>query len=206
MKMRRVFIALLICVVAMPCVQAKSNKAVKAVVSRYTKGGYEPYGAYSMFTLTELVERARTKIDVEPERYTAIEGIGEGGDLSSSKMFALNNAATQYATAAGSKVSGQMASSFSNLSEDARTKIVGAYVQKVSEFVMPSLKESYTVARREGKKMLVITSYLVDEQLAKESRERAMNDAVKVVAKEVALEQSFLDSVNQMVEGAPDIE
>ncbi len=175
----------------------------KQVVAELNRQGYTPYGSYSMFTLYELVNRTRNKIMEDSERYIPIEGVGEGNDLSSSKMFALNNASIAYATQAGSKITGKMSTQFSNLTESTRTKIAGAYEQKISEFIMPILTENYIVGRREGSKMFVLANYMVDEVKAKEARKVSIDEAVKQVAKEVALEQAFMDSVRELVEEQP---
>ena len=175
----------------------------KQVVEDLKKQGYTPYGSYSMFTLYELVNKIREKIKADMERYIPIEGVGEGVDLSSAKLFALSNASIQYATQAGSKVSGKLRTLFSNLTEDSRTKIVGVYTQEVSEFVMPIFTENYVVGKPEGARIRILANYMIDEVKAKEARERAMNSAVSKVAKEVAISKAFMDSVEEMVNEQP---
>lgn len=176
------------------------------VVDELKADGYKPYGSYSMFTLYELVSKTRDMLLSDPERYQIIEGMGESIELSTAKNFALNNASITYATAAGSKVSGVMTTQFSNLTATTRAKIAGVYQQKVSEYMMPLLKENYVVGKEVGDLMFVRAYYIIDEVKAKEVREKAMDSAVKELVGEINLEQDFIKSISAMVEDRPNVD
>lgn len=209
-------VALLIAAMTMSCGSKKhvsnqndtsntfvSRDGAQEAVDDLKSRGYVLYGANSMFTLYELINQTRNKRLEDPSRYIAIEGIGEGNDLSSAKLFALNDAAVTYATKAGSVISGKMSSMVSNLTEESRTKIVGVYVQKINEFIMPTLTENYVVGKQNGTKMRILANYMIDEIKAKEVRNKAINSAIKQVETDLALGQDFMRNVDNLINEQP---
>lgn len=174
-----------------PTVIAASDSEDK--VKEWKEQGYQLTGAYSTFTMKSVLEMHNQKA-MDVEKYQALQGNGLGSEISDSRMFALNDAAINYATAAGSIVSGGIARQFSNMGEIGN-KLVAAYTQKVAEFLTPHMKESFSLYRKNGNKVELMTYFLVDQQNAYNARKNAMDAALK----ETATEQVFGTSVNEWV-------
>lgn len=183
-----------------PAKQAVSNpvsdaeKVAKSLMSQ----GYQLTGGMATYTLESLIQRHNDKLNTDQDRYVSVQGTSEGvgmEDLSSAKIVALNDAAAQYATKAGSVIEGGMSFQFGNVDADKRKKLVGAYTQKVESFILPAMKESFSVYRVVGKEYQVLTTCIIDEQLAVKSREKAMKEAFE----DLSFDGLALDKINDLV-------
>ena len=173
-----------------------SMAGTAARVKQLEAEGYKITGAYSTFTLYELLDRHNKKVASDWERYVPLQGTGVGSETSDARMYARNDAAIAYATEAGSVIEGGITRQFSNLSGDSRIKIMGAYTQKVQEFIMPHLKESLSVQKENNNRISVMTFFIIDETQAKNVRKDAMNQALR----ETGMEQVFGTAVDKWVE------
>lgn len=171
----------------------QSESDTEDKVKEWKEQGYQLTGAYSTFTMKSVLEMHNQKA-MDVERYQALQGNALGNEVSDSRMFALNDAATNYATAAGSIVSGGIARQFSNTGEIG-VKLVAAYTQKVAEFLTPHMRESFSLYRKNGNKIELMTYFLVDQENAYKARKNAMDAALK----ETATEQVFGTAVNEWV-------
>ncbi len=171
-------------------------RGTEAKVAEWTAAGYTLAGAMGTFTMYDLLEMHNNKIISDMERYIPVFGTGqdEFGELSTARLYALNDACVNYATAAGSVVSGGMNRAFSNLGEKG-TKLQGAYTQKVAQYITPYMKESVAVKRTTQKGVEVEVYYIIDEQHASKVRKQAMDEALK----ETATEQIFGTAVDEWV-------
>ena len=150
--------------------------------------GFELVGSLATLTMEEALEMHNTKVFSDTDRYTTIMGSGTdvGGELSTARLWAQNDASISYATSAGSVISGAIARAASNFSE-LGTKLQGAYTQKVREYITPYLKESVAIKRITDRGIEVQVFYIIDEQNAYKVRKDAMDKALK----ETATEQVF---------------
>lgn len=162
-------------------------------IKEWKEQGYQLTGAYSTFTMKSILEMHNQKAK-NTERYQALQGNALADELSSCRTFAQNDAAINYANAAGSVISGGITRQFSNFGETG-TKLVAAYTQKVAEFLTPHMKESFSLYRKSGNKIELMTFFLVDQENAYNVRKNAMDAALK----ETATEQVFGTSVNEWV-------
>ena len=197
MKTIQILASVAILTLAVSCGSSKKATVLETDAQKRVKEwkseGWKLTGAYSTFTMESLLENHNAKV-ADEERYTSINGTGIGSELSDARMFAMNDATIQYATAAGSVVNGGMATQFSKMAESGR-KLMGAYTQKVAEFISPYMKESLSLYRNLNGKVEVSAYYLIDEQNAGKVRSRAMDEALK----ETALEQVFGTAVDEWV-------
>lgn len=181
-----------------------SEKAVTSgldeKVQEWKERGLSTTGAMSTFTMRDLLEAHNKKIQENPDNIVPLYGNGIGPDKTTARFDALNSAATVYATTAGSVVSGGMSAQFSNFGEMGK-KLMGAYTQKVQEYIMPVMKESVAVVRvipngePNAGKYEIEAYYLVDEAKAVTARKNAMDAALK----ETATEQVFGSAVDEWV-------
>lgn len=166
----------------------------EAKVKEWQADGYKIDGTRTMYD--KLVAHY-AQIDANPS-LIEVEGSGIGNEKSDARMYCLNAAAIQYATAARSVVAGGMSREFSNFTESG-TKLMGAYTQKVQEAISPFLKESVAVYRnttQNGKdKVEYDIYYIVDETKVSQVRKDAMDQALK----ETATEQIFGTAVDKWV-------
>jgi hypothetical protein len=167
----------------------------EAKMKEWQAEGFKTTGAYSTFTMYDLLTSHNSKVLSDPERYVPLQGTATAGDLSTAKTFAQNDAAVQYSALAGSEVSGGMARQFSNISADQKAKLEGAYTQKVAKFIVPYMKESLSVYKVESNKTVVEAYFIIDEQNARNVRKQSMDEALK----ETALEQVFGSAVDDWV-------
>jgi hypothetical protein len=165
-------------------------------VKEWEKAGYSITGSYGFRTMYDVLSAVYKKMDADPERYEFFMGSGKttDGELSTARIYAQNAAAIDYATAAGSVVSGGLARQFSNFSE-LGTKLMGAYTQKVAEQIVPYLKEAIAVKRTQNNVLEVEAYYLIDANAAQDVRKNAMDKALQ----ETATEQIFGKAVDQWV-------
>lgn len=172
-------------------------KGAEGKVKEWEKAGFSITGAYGFRTMYDVLSAMYKKIDAEPERYEFFMGAGKttDGELSTARIYAQNDAAISYATAAGSVIKGALARQFSNFGE-LGTKLMGAYMQKVAEQIVPFLKEAIAVKRTQNNVLEVEAYYLIDANAAHEVRKDAMDKALK----ETASEQVFGTSVNEWVD------
>lgn len=179
------------------------SDAVK-VAQDLKAAGYQVTGGMSTFSMESLLQRHNDIVLSDMDRYIPVEGSSEGaglGDLSSAKLVALNDAALQYATKAGSSVEGGIETAFDNLGPETRRKLVGAYTQKVREMILPSMKESLSVYRIVSKEYQVRTFCIIDEQQAVVSREKAMQESLKDLALDDIAAGVINDLVKKIVKG-----
>ena len=184
--------------------QAQTAPLVSEVdekVQEWKSQGYQLTGAYSTFTMKSLLVNHNKKA-MDTERYQPIQGNGTGIEVSDARMYAQNDAAINYATAAGSVISGGLSRQFSNLG-DTGVKLVGAYTQKVAQFMAPYMKESFCLYRKNGNKIEVVSYYLIDQENAYQVRKNAMNHALKETATEQIIGQSIDEYVKQFVSDVP---
>ncbi|MBO7267069.1 MAG: hypothetical protein J6V12_04835 [Bacteroidaceae bacterium] len=172
---------------------AQAASEIDEKVAEWKAQGYQLTGAYSTFTMKSLLEKHNQKA-IDTERYVALQGTGIGSEVSDSRMYAMNDAAINYATAAGSVVSGGITRQFSNMGT-LGNKLMGAYTQKVAEFVTPYLRESFTLYRKQGTKTEVVVYYIIDQENAYAVRKNAMDEALR----ETATEQVFGAAVDEWV-------
>lgn len=172
----------------------------EAKVKEWQSKGFSVTGAMSTFTMYDLLEMHNKKILADPDNIVPAFGTGIGADKATAQYAALNNAATMYATKAGSVVSGGMSNQFSTFGEQGN-KLMGAYTQKVQEYIMPIMRESLSVSRiitenvpQKGR-YEVESYYIIDESKAAEARRNAMKEALE----ETATEQIFGDAVDAWV-------
>lgn len=185
-----------------PSVQKTTNKnnsvatGAEGKVKEWEAQGFSITGAYGFRTMYDVLSAVYKKMDAEPERYEFFMGAGKttDGELSTARIYAQNDAAISYATAAGSVVKGGLARQFSNFGE-LGTKLMGAYTQKVAEQIVPFLKEAIAVKRTQNNVLEVEAYYLIDANAAHEVRKDAMDKALK----ETASEQVFGTAVDQWV-------
>lgn len=170
-------------------------------VQEWKSQGYQLTGAYSTFTMKSLLEKHNEKA-MDTERYQPLQGNGMGVEVSDARMYAQNDAAINYATAAGSVISGGLSRQFSNIG-DTGNKIVGAYTQKVAQFMAPYMKESFCLYRKNGNKIEVVSYYLIDQENAYQVRKNALNHALRETATEQIIGQSIDDYVKQFVSDVP---
>lgn len=165
-------------------------------VKEWQSQGYTITGNYGFRTMYDVLYAMNQKIEAEPERYEVFMGTGKtsDGELATARIYAQNNAAIEYANAAGSVVSGGVARQFSNFSE-LGTKLMGAYTQKVAEQIVPYLKEAIAVKRTQNNVIEVEAYYLIDANSAFDVRKNAMEKALK----ETATEQIFGTAVDEWV-------
>ncbi len=181
---------------------AAQKRTVKSGPERrleiWEEGGYTLSGDQSFYAPYDLLVRHYNKVEADPERYISVMGVGKGADLATARYSAQFNASTTYATSAGSVIAGGMAGSHSSFSEEGM-KTMGAYTQKVRDYLTPEIKESFFVYRKvpvENKvKYEVEAYYLIDEQRASKIRKQAMDEALK----ETATEQIFGTAVDEWV-------
>lgn len=175
-------------------------KGTEGKVREWQNEGFKPSGSNSTFTMYDMLQMHNDKILSDPDRYISVFGTGQAKDKASARYAALNNAATTYATQAGSVISGGMSRQFSDMSEDV-TKLMGAYTQKVQQYIMPYLKESVAVFKTEndiqtGKpEILFEVYYLLDEEKAMSVRKQAIDESLQ----ETATEQVFGTAVDEWV-------
>lgn len=184
--------------------QAQTAPLVSEVdekVQEWKSQGYQLTGAYSTFTMKSLLVKHNEKA-MDTERYQPLQGNGMGVEVSDARMYAQNDAAINYATAAGSVISGGLSRQFSNLG-DTGVKLVGAYTQKVAQFMAPYMKESFCLYRKNGNKIEVVSYYLIDQENAYQVRKNAMNHALKETATEQIIGQSIDGYVKQLVSDVP---
>ena len=184
--------------------QAQTAPLVSEVdekVQEWKAAGYQLTGAYSTFTMKSLLVKHNEKA-MDTERYQPLQGNGMGVEVSDARMYAQNDAAINYATAAGSVISGGLSRQFSNLG-DTGIKLVGAYTQKVAQFMAPYMKESFCLYRKNGNKIEVVSYYLIDQENAYQVRKNAMNHALKETATEQIIGQSIDEYVKQFVSDVP---
>ena len=184
--------------------QAQTAPLVSEVdekVQEWKSQGYQLTGAYSTFTMKSLLVKHNEKA-MDTERYQPLQGNGMGVEVSDARMYAQNDAAINYATAAGSVISGGLSRQFSNLG-DTGVKLVGAYTQKVAQFMAPYMKESFCLYRKNGNKIEVVSYYLIDQENAYQVRKNAMNHALKETATEQIIGQSIDEYVKQFVSDVP---
>ena len=172
---------------------AQAASEIDEKVAEWKAQGYQLTGAYSTFTMKSLLEKHNQKA-IDTERYVALQGTGIGSETSDSRLYAMNDAAINYATAAGSVVQGGITRQFSNMGT-LGNKLMGAYTQKVAEFVVPYLRESFTLYRKQGTKTEVVVYYIIDQENAYAVRKNAMDEALR----ETATEQVFGTSVDGWV-------
>ena len=172
---------------------APSVSETEEKVKEWKSQGYQLTGAYSTFTMKSVLDKHNQKA-IDTERYQALQGNGLGSEISDSRMYAMNDAAIGYATAAGSVVSGGISRQFSNMGE-LGNKLLGAYTQKVADFITPHMKESFSLYRKSGNKIEVMTYFLIDQEKAYNARKSAMDAALK----ETATEQVFGNAVDVWV-------
>lgn len=167
-------------------------------VKEWKEQGFQISGALSTFTMYDVLKMHNEKILSDTERYSSEFGASDGPDKSTARLGALMDASINYATRAGSVVSGGMGRQFSNFGEMGN-KLMGAYTQKVKEYVTPFLKESCAVCRpiiKNGKNLYEYeVFYILDEQKAKDVRKTAMDAALK----ETGTEQVFGTAVDEWV-------
>lgn len=166
-------------------------------VTEWKREGFKMTGAMSTFSMRQALDYHNSKILSDRDRFVAVMGTSEGAgmkDLTSASLVAQNDAAIRYAQAAGSVISGGIGREFANFSEQG-AKLMGAYTQKVSEYIMPLMKESFAIFKVDGEYYHVRTYYIIDEVSALKAREEAMDKALK----ETATEQVFGSSVNTWV-------
>ena len=80
-------------------------------------------------------------------------------------------------------------------------KIVGAFVQKVPEFMIPSMQESFCLYRKNGNKTEVIAYYLIDQTKAYQARQKAMDAVLREVEVEDAVARSTVDLARELAGG-----
>lgn len=168
-------------------------------IQEWKSQGFQLTGTYSTFTLKSLLENHNQKA-MDTERYEPLQGNGEGSEISDSRMFAMNDAAIQYAVAAGSIIEGGMTRQFGSMTQ-LGTKIVGAFVQKVPEFMIPSMQESFCLYRKNGNKTEVIAYYLIDQTKAYQARQKAMDAVLREVEVEDAVARSTVDLARELAGG-----
>lgn len=174
-----------------------AKRGTEAKVAEWESQGYTLTGAMSTFTMYDLLERHNNKLLSDEGRYVSVFGHGgdDNGELSVARMYALNDACTNYATAAGSVVSGGIGRQFSTFGEQG-LKLMGAYTQKVAKYITPFMKESVAVKRTtQNNRLEVEVFYLIDEQRASTVRKQAMDEALR----ETATEQIFGTAVDEWV-------
>lgn len=138
------------------------------------------------------------RLDSNPDKYIELQGSAVGTEKADARLYALNAAAIQYATAARGVVEGGLTRQMGNLSDSA-IKLMGGYTQKVQAAIGPFLQESVAVYRKVSKKGNDMFEYdiyyILDENSAYNVRKNAMEQALK----ETALEQVFGQSVDEWV-------
>lgn len=163
-------------------------------VQEWESEGYKIDGTRTMYDKLTL---HYAKLD-ENENLVEVEGTGIGSEKSEARLYALNDAAIMYATAAKSVVEGGITRQFGNITESG-VKLMGAYTQKVQSAIVPYLKESVAVFRNttiNGKSAVDYDIYfIVDEANASRVRKEAMDQALK----DTATEQTFGSAVDQWV-------
>lgn len=180
--------------------ERKALSGSEAKVNEWTSKGFSVSGAMGTFTMYDLLEMHNKKVIENQDHLAPVFGTGVGPDKTTARYVALANAATTYATAARSVVSGGMSMQFSNFGEQG-LKLMGAYTQKVQEYITPNLKESVAVVRvvtedtKDKGKYEFEIYYIVDEDLASIARKKAMDAALK----ETATEQIFGNAVDEWV-------
>lgn len=166
----------------------------EAKVKEWQADGYKIDGTRTMYD--KLV--AHYQQQDANSNLIEVEGSGIGVEKTDARMYSLNSAAIQYATAASSVVSGGMSREFSNFTE-LGNKLMGAYTQKIQNAILPFLKESIAVYRntkKDGKDVIEYDIYyLVDETKVAQVRKDAMDQALK----ETATEQIFGTAVDEWV-------
>ncbi len=165
-------------------------------IQEWKAQGYQLTGAYSTFTMKSVLENHNQKA-MDTDKYEPLQGNGMGSEVSDSRMFAMNDAAIQYAVAAGSTIEGGITRQFGSMSEIGN-KIVGAFVQKVPEFMIPHMKESFCLYRKNGNKIEVIAYYLIDQTKAYQARKNAMDAVLKEVQAEDAIARSTIDLAREL--------
>lgn len=196
------FMLAAIAVMSVSCGTArKTAEAEKAKIAEWKSEGYSLTGSMSTFTLQQALSSHNIKILSDNQRYIPVMGTSEGSrvtELSVSSWVAQNDAAIRYAQAAGSIVSGGIARKFSNLSEQG-SKLVGAYTQKVSEYIIPLMKESFSLCRLNGSYYEVISYFIIDEETAVTARERALRESIKETDLEFELASEIDNWVKEFV-------
>lgn len=204
--MKKILVCIAIAAIAIGFASCGTNKSVitTAVAQRGSDGkvrewqsqGFSLTGAYSTLTMADALDRHNNIILSDMDRFIPVFGTGTDpqGELSTARLYALNDAAISYATAAGSAVSGAINRAFSNFTEQG-TKLQGAYTQKVAEYITPHLKESVSVKRNSNRGIEVEVFYIIDELNAAKIRKDAMNKALQ----ETATEQLFGNAVDEWV-------
>lgn len=188
--------------VVMSCGTArKASEAEDAKIAEWQSEGYKLTGSMSTFSIKQVLNVHNTKILSDSQRYIPLMGTSEGSgvtELSVSSWVAQNDASIRYAQAAGSIVSGGIARKFSNLSGQG-SKLVGAYTQKVSEYIIPLMKESFSLCRLNGSQYEVISYFIIDEEAAVTARERALRESIKETGLELELASEIDNWVKEFV-------
>ena len=153
-------------------------KAVKALAKDYAKDGYK--STSMAYTMEEKITEFRLKLKANTN-LVEIVSQGEGVSSFSAEMAAENAASIRYATAAGSVIKGGIEREFGNITEN-YDKFHGSYIQNVAKFIMPLLKKQMMFSKKEGGTYYVKVGFLLDENKAKEAREKACDEALNTIA------------------------
>lgn len=172
---------------------------VEEIVREYKTDGYRQESM--AFTMYELIKKHREKLQSN-ENLVEIYGEGEGLTSSGARQEALNAAAIAYATAAGSIVSGKMEREFTRTGKEKFEMFHGAYIQDVSKFVMPLLKESMAFLKTDptDSSQRIKIAFLLDEDKARNARNEALNNALKKSELGQEFGQRIRDYVNEKVQ------
>lgn len=160
-----------------------SSKAdpVEELVNEFKADGYKQVSV--AFTMYELVSKHREQL---LQNKNLIEIYGEGGGQSSTiaRLNASNAAAIAYATAAGNVISGKVEREMMNAEEKSFEIFHAAFIQDVTKFIMPLLKESIMLSKTDpaaspSERIKVKIAFLIDEEEAKNARDKALTNALE---------------------------
>jgi hypothetical protein len=197
MKKRNVF--LMTALIAMVCITScgvfKKGSDNNIKIKEWKAGGYKLTGGYSTFTMERLLEIHNGKITSDINRFVPIEGSATADELSSAKMFAANDAAIQYAQRAGSALQGSIMRQAAKLSDETRTRIVAAFTQKISNYIVPYMKESFGLERTRGRNVEVLFYYIVGEEDAIAVSNKALEEINKEQAVGLEINNYVEDTV-----------
>lgn len=151
-----------------------------------------------VLTMYEQINVVRQKVLANPN-LVEVNSEGVGVTSHAAEMMAINGAATKYAVEASSVIKGGMERDLGSLNQESWDAFHAAFIQDVSNFVANHLQKGYTVQKKEGNNYVVRTSYLLNEQEARQVREDAADAALKKIGAGMAFGEGVRKYVQEKV-------
>lgn len=181
--------------------KAAPMTSVEKAVAELKADGWKLTGAKQVFTLEEVYADYREKSasgDYEPV-FATTENLGFK-DFVGASLSAQAIAASNYASSQAQEITVRVDGQFSDLSKDARTKIVGAFESRVEALIVRGVKEFFVVYRLVGDEYQLRGFYLIDKDFARKQKLQAMEDAIVETAAEQVVGDEIARWLHQQYE------